>query len=61
MHFGILEDHTLEHVPGTVLLETLNYVVNTSDTTCPHELKRGTGRHTHIVLVPQPSALRRPQ
>ncbi|KAK7883535.1 hypothetical protein LTR67_011111 [Exophiala xenobiotica] len=55
MPFGILEDHTLEHVPGTVLLETLNHVVNTTDTTGPHELKRGTGRHSHIVLVPQPS------
>ncbi|PIL31129.1 MFS general substrate transporter [Ganoderma sinense ZZ0214-1] len=53
MAFGILDDHKLDNVPGTGLL---------SDKTCnqmtaeeARGLKRGAGKHSHIVLIPQPS------
>lgn len=49
--FGILEDHHLPQVPGTVLLDE----VETSLDTVAVALKHGTGRNAHIVLVPQPS------
>lgn len=50
MAWGILEDHVLTHVPGTVNLEERR----------DHEadrrgLKHGTGRSAHIILAPQPS------
>lgn len=51
--FGILDDHNLEHVPGTVILDD-----EVSSATLSHEaagLKHGTGRYSHIVLAPQPS------
>ena len=51
MVFGILASSRLEHVPGTSLLE--------DDTIGgPHvsaALQRGSGKHQHTVLVPQPS------
>lgn len=51
--FGILDDSKLEHVPGTVILndETSTATVNQQVA----GLKHGTGRYSHIVLVPQPS------
>jgi hypothetical protein len=47
--FGILEDFKLEHVPGTALLN------DESQPTHAAGLKHGTGKYSHIVLVPQPS------
>ncbi|PIL31058.1 MFS general substrate transporter [Ganoderma sinense ZZ0214-1] len=52
MPFGILEDHKLDCVPGTGLLATKGSQLVTGDAST---LKRGTGRHSHIVLIPQPS------
>ncbi|KAM5540669.1 hypothetical protein V8D89_005700 [Ganoderma adspersum] len=52
MAFGILEDHKLDSVPGTGLLSAK---VNRVTVDEAGELKRGTGRHSHIVLIPQPS------
>jgi hypothetical protein len=55
MAFGILESKSgLSHVPGTSLLdsdttETTNIVAHSAN------LKHGTGRNAHIILVPQPS------
>ncbi|KAF4537043.1 MFS transporter [Lasiodiplodia theobromae] len=50
---GILEDKHLLHVPATVVLEEQQE----QDATLfrGEGLKHGTGRHAHIVLVPQPS------
>jgi hypothetical protein len=48
---GILEDHKLPHVPGTVLLDQLT--AHSEDVT--GRLKHGTGRNAHIILAPQPS------
>jgi hypothetical protein len=49
--FEILEPKTGEHVPGTVLLELETEAQRNKAT----NLKKGTGRHAHVVLVPQPS------
>ncbi|KAM5542526.1 hypothetical protein V8D89_003985 [Ganoderma adspersum] len=54
MPFGVLEDSKLDNVPGTSLL---------SDRRRSHpatidggrDLKRGTGKYSHIILIPQPS------
>ncbi|TFK41975.1 MFS general substrate transporter [Crucibulum laeve] len=56
MPFGILEDKYLEHVPGTALLSDLG-IVHGQQVTIDEagNLKRGTGRHSHVVLIPQPS------
>nr|VWO97968.1 N/A [Ganoderma boninense] len=56
MAFGILEDHKLGAVPGTGLLSDQGIVhghqVAIDDA---KDLKRGTGKHSHVVLIPQPS------
>merc|ERR1712000_671532 len=51
MGLGVLEDHKLSHVPGTVLLndEAAHSESQTGN------LKHGTGKNSHIVLSPQPS------
>jgi len=51
MGLGILEDRTLPHVPGTVLLN--DEVAHSEAIT--GGLKHGTGKNAHIVLAPQPS------
>jgi hypothetical protein len=48
---GIREDHKLPHVPATVVL---NESTGTSHAATAG-LKHGTGKSSHIVLVPQPS------
>ncbi|TVY92827.1 putative MFS-type transporter [Lachnellula willkommii] len=48
---GILEDRHLSHVPGTVILD--EKVAHSGAVTAG--LRHGTGRNTHVVLVPQPS------
>ncbi|PIL27048.1 MFS general substrate transporter [Ganoderma sinense ZZ0214-1] len=52
MAFGILDDYKLDSVPGTGLLSAK---VNQVTTDGAGDLKRGTGKHSHIVLIPQPS------
>ncbi|KAG9239730.1 serine/threonine kinase 16 [Amylocarpus encephaloides] len=49
--FFVLEDHRLAKVPGTVILE--EDVAHSE--TITGNLKHGTGKHSHIVLTPQPS------
>ena len=51
--FGILDDHNLEHVPGTVNLA--NEACTSTVDQQALGLKHGTGRYSHIVLAPQPS------
>ncbi|KAG8625512.1 hypothetical protein KVT40_007263 [Elsinoe batatas] len=51
MGLGVLEDHKLAHVPGTVLLNDKG--TQSEDITAG--LKHGTGKNAHIVLNPQPS------
>ena len=48
---GILEDHKLPHVPGTVILE--EQAAQSAEVT--GGLKHGTGRNADVVLIPQPS------
>ncbi|TFK77760.1 hypothetical protein K466DRAFT_668631 [Polyporus arcularius HHB13444] len=56
MVFGILEDHSLESVPGTGLLSDHGVVRGREvDIDVARDLKRGTGRYAHIILIPQPS------
>lgn len=47
--FGILPDHVLGHVPGTVRLDDMNYAGAVVG------MKHATGKDSHIVLAPQPS------
>ncbi|KAI1611222.1 major facilitator superfamily domain-containing protein [Exophiala viscosa] len=52
MGFGILEPkRRMDHVPGTTFLDDHDVpsIVNAT------HLKKGTGRNSHIVLIPQPS------
>ncbi|PVH73219.1 MFS general substrate transporter [Cadophora sp. DSE1049] len=51
MTFGILDSNRLEHVPGTSLLDEVHGHGNIASS----NLKRGTDKNAHIVLVPQPS------
>ncbi|KAI0652733.1 MFS general substrate transporter [Trametes meyenii] len=56
MTFGILEDRYLEEVPGTGLLSDQGIVHGHEVAIdAARHLKRGTGRHAHVVLIPQPS------
>ena len=50
MGFGILEPKT-QHVPGTTLLDVHDQAAIDNS----QDLKKGTGRNSHIVLIPQPS------
>ncbi|PIL31078.1 MFS general substrate transporter [Ganoderma sinense ZZ0214-1] len=52
MPFGILDDHKLDTVPGTGLISVKDDHLATYEA---RELKRGTGKYSHIVLIPQPS------
>ena len=54
MAFGILEDHVLPHVPGTVHLEE-SRAQETAQVQTSRHLKHGTGKDADIVLAPQPS------
>ncbi len=50
------DDKHLKDVPGTALLTDLTFVHGKQ--VLVHDanlLKRGSGRHAHIILVPQPS------
>jgi hypothetical protein len=51
MGLGILDDHKLPHVPGTVILdEEAGHTENQTQ-----NLKHGEGKDAHIILAPQPS------
>ncbi|KAM6515690.1 hypothetical protein FALCPG4_013906 [Fusarium falciforme] len=51
MGLGVLENMDGHHVPGTVTLDQ-----SAADPSQSHEhLKRGSGKESHIVLVPQPA------
>ncbi|KAI8656131.1 MFS domain-containing protein [Fusarium keratoplasticum] len=51
MGLGVLENTDGHHVPGTVTLDQ-----SAADPSESHErLKRGSGKESHIVLVPQPA------
>ena len=47
-----IDGHKLHIVPGTGLLSAKHNQLNVDDAS---QLKRGTGKHSHIVLIPQPS------
>lgn len=47
---GILEDKHLQHVPATVVLAEEEHL----RTEATAGLKRGTGRNSNIILIPQP-------
>ena len=47
---GILEDHKLAHVPGTVILNENS--AHSEEVTAG--LKHGTGKSSNLILVPQP-------
>lgn len=52
MAFGILEPKdSSAHVPGTTLLDVHEQVAADNS----RVLKKGKGRNSHVVLVPQPS------
>ncbi|KAK5164567.1 uncharacterized protein LTR77_009773 [Saxophila tyrrhenica] len=55
MPFGILEDYKLEIVPGTALLRDAEELPGELRVVPTERLKHGTGRFSHVVLVPQPS------
>ena len=55
MPFGILEDHKLDHVPGTAFLHEQRDVPEEYRDIPIDQLKKGSGHFSHIVLVPQPS------
>ena len=48
------EDHKLDNVPGTGLISDRGrgLPIRTDNA---QDLKRGTGEHSHIILIPQPS------
>ncbi|EUC42180.1 hypothetical protein COCMIDRAFT_39725 [Bipolaris oryzae ATCC 44560] len=54
---GIAEDKHLAHVPATVILsEDQDPLTNVPEGTAPPAgLKRGTGKDSEIILIPQPS------
>ena len=54
MAFGILES-SLEHVPGTAILHEQSDVPREYQDVPLEQLKKGKGRLSHVVLVPQPS------
>ncbi|KZO96086.1 MFS general substrate transporter [Calocera viscosa TUFC12733] len=58
MPLGILEDYKLAHVPGTSLINELDPLKQASaelGEAQSSKLKMGTGRNSHIILIPQPS------
>ncbi|KAB2569420.1 putative MFS-type transporter [Lasiodiplodia theobromae] len=55
MPFGILEDHKMEVVPGTALMNDQSDLPPELQDIPADHLKHGKGKHSHILLVPQPS------
>ena len=55
MAIGLLESKDNEHPPGTVLLADDSFLGDAAEVVVSRALKHGTGKNTHIVLVPQPT------
>ncbi|KAI2638745.1 MFS general substrate transporter [Hypomontagnella submonticulosa] len=55
MPWGILEDKHMSHVPGTIILADQSDVPEEYRNINRDLLKHGTGKHSHIILAPQPS------
>ncbi|EME48228.1 hypothetical protein DOTSEDRAFT_122771 [Dothistroma septosporum NZE10] len=55
MAFGIIECHRMEIVPGTALLQDQTDIPEELSAIPTGRLKHGTGRFSHVLLVPQPS------
>lgn len=55
MAFGILEDHKTEHVPGTAYMNDQEDLPQELGDIPKEALKHGTGKYSHVILVPQPS------
>ncbi|KAE8448172.1 hypothetical protein EG329_009776 [Mollisiaceae sp. DMI_Dod_QoI] len=55
MAFGILEDKHIEHPPGTACMNDQSDVPREYEQVPKELLKHGTGRYSHVILVPQPS------
>ncbi|KAG0646929.1 putative MFS-type transporter [Hyphodiscus hymeniophilus] len=55
MAFGILEDHNMELVPGTACMSDQSDIPREYESVPRELLKHGTGRLSHVILVPQPS------
>ncbi|KAI0893435.1 MFS general substrate transporter [Annulohypoxylon nitens] len=55
MPWGILEDKHMEHVPGTIILADQSDVPEEYRNISRDLLKHGTGKHSHIILAPQPT------
>ncbi|PIL31085.1 MFS general substrate transporter [Ganoderma sinense ZZ0214-1] len=53
MAFGILDDNKLNSIPGTSLLSAKGSYLTTEKA---GELKCGTGKYSHVILIPQPSS-----
>lgn len=49
---AISEDRKLDNVPGTGLLSAKADQLSTDEA---KELKHGTGKFSHVILIPQPS------
>lgn len=55
MAFGILEDRHSEHVPGTAYINDQDDLPQELGDIPKEALKHGTGKYSHLILVPQPS------
>ncbi|KAH6720065.1 serine/threonine kinase 16 [Leptodontidium sp. MPI-SDFR-AT-0119] len=55
MAFGMLEDKHMELVPGTACMHDQSDVPREYEKVPREQLKHGTGRYSHVILVPQPS------
>ncbi|KAI1205116.1 MFS general substrate transporter [Annulohypoxylon truncatum] len=55
MPWGILEDTHMDHVPGTIILADQSDVPEEYRDISRDLLKHGTGKHSHIILSPQPT------
>ncbi|OTB01174.1 hypothetical protein M426DRAFT_64522 [Hypoxylon sp. CI-4A] len=55
MPWGILEDKHMSRVPGTIILADQSDVPEEYRNVSRDLLKHGTGRHSHIILAPQPT------
>ncbi|KAI6836908.1 hypothetical protein KC332_g449 [Hortaea werneckii] len=55
MPFGILDCNRMEVVPGTALLRDQEDLPEELRGVSSGQLKHGTGRFSHVVLIPQPS------
>ncbi|KAG4420799.1 hypothetical protein IFR04_006079 [Cadophora malorum] len=55
MAFGMLDDKHMELVPGTACMNDQSDIPREYETVPRNQWKHGTGRYSHVILVPQPS------